>query len=423
VTRGPGEYLGDGKSAAASLLPAHQPPQAPTSFLQKDLELRHFFCPSKLDPLNPGTSRIQDQETTLERPSTPWPPHNPLLHQKMSSQNLRRSARLHKAPPAKDFTLFPKLPPELRVLIWEHATRCPETPAVHFFSLADLTEDLTDLYEIPTSLWYLLRPPGKLKLNRSKNPSAKCRNASGYMVDFGLWTACKESRAVIRRHWEVKPVVPLVKNPFGFDPFDMYYDHYDKSDAKNEASAVAWTLPDSDEKSYKLMLSPTKDLVCLTSLPQGGLSMIDDCWEDATGYIDGYPGFDGLTNLALPYNTRWDMLWLKYDTGDLDPLFSHILCVHGPRKLWFIDYRIKINREELKLIEQKGQSVFHGMGVRLAEVHVSVFKDRRTSQLTKSMATIDFLSELYLEEHMDMEDYERDNCVQEIGLLGVVIDG
>lgn len=368
----------------------------------------------------------------------------------MSSLNLRRSPRLHPSTPAQDFRLFVKLPPELRTLIWKYALRCPETPAVHFFSLVTANARSQPgyrsecLYPVQQeTLWSYLGPPGgpvntRRNRNRKRNPfSWTRRNASAYLIDSGLWTACRESREVIRHHWEDKPITPLV-SPLGYierwewSRDQIILDNYESTDAGEGAAAVSWFPSSNDAKgNSKITFFPAKDLVCLTNVSREGMPShtglgdrhIFDMSDDDE--FDIPTGFEGLTNLALPFYVGWERMNLRkfasnFIHGEFPSIhyLRHILLrVHGPRKVWFIDYRIKISREEFEGLEKQGHAVFHGMGLRLVEIREPLSKGTFQARGYDASDAIGVLNEMLQAEFAGMAANLLDEVVTEVGLL------
>lgn len=113
---------------------------------------------------------------------------------------------------ASEFHLFTSLPTELRLKIWEYALRQhqPSRPGAHFFSITNLREDGGELIDLGVQCeWgsrcihnhgdtYCLAAP---KFGSSHSWTSN--NPSSYLWDFGMWTACRESRVVIEDHYKL----------------------------------------------------------------------------------------------------------------------------------------------------------------------------------------------------------------------------
>jgi hypothetical protein len=114
------------------------------------------------------------------------------------------------------FHYFSTLPKADRELIWALAIR-PERPSAHVFTLYNAKENterlLLSQYTAghPTKPGYALAAPpiGRLEDGKDENDNHEHQfswdrgNRSAYMIDAGLWTACRESRAVIERRFQV----------------------------------------------------------------------------------------------------------------------------------------------------------------------------------------------------------------------------
>ncbi|KAF5527600.1 hypothetical protein CGCA056_v000527 [Colletotrichum aenigma] len=88
----------------------------------------------------------------------------------------------------KTFHSFSKLPAELRLCIWEFAVRPagPDHPGAHFFSVQR---------DVKTGKRFTTFP----SFTQKSKPLWKENNPSAYFYDFGMWTACKESRMIVTK--------------------------------------------------------------------------------------------------------------------------------------------------------------------------------------------------------------------------------
>ena len=110
--------------------------------------------------------------------------------------------------PPTTFHLFPNLPWELRHAIWELAVRPLDRPGAHIFCLEERDGFKFEVKQCDVICKLI---DSKLQLSvPAKTMSAELdSNPSMYMVDGGLWTACKESRAVMEktfkhRMWDLR---------------------------------------------------------------------------------------------------------------------------------------------------------------------------------------------------------------------------
>ncbi|KAF5986403.1 hypothetical protein FBULB1_2466 [Fusarium bulbicola] len=104
---------------------------------------------------------------------------------------------------ATEFHLFSALPTELRQEIWNLAIR-PKEPGVHIFRVYGNHWD----HQAPEAVrlsyhedqfrgWGLAVPLPHEDAACANKPSA--RSVSTYMIDMGLWTACRESMTMMRK--------------------------------------------------------------------------------------------------------------------------------------------------------------------------------------------------------------------------------
>ncbi|KAK4452246.1 hypothetical protein QBC34DRAFT_42342 [Podospora aff. communis PSN243] len=117
---------------------------------------------------------------------------------------------------AETFHQFPLLPFELREEIWKHAVR-PAQPGAHYFSIydpnqidhavnfrTDFEADFPSQHDCAVE--QLEQPPVLVK-EAMPNMSWTAHNPSAYLIDYGLWTACKESREVIEKAFKSRKCI------------------------------------------------------------------------------------------------------------------------------------------------------------------------------------------------------------------------
>lgn len=87
------------------------------------------------------------------------------------------------------FHSFSQLPPELRLQIWEASVRPtqPDMVAMHYCSMADWVEEHRD-------------PMCTIPIIGNHDD----KNRSAYKRDYGLWTACWESREVVKKAFKMR---------------------------------------------------------------------------------------------------------------------------------------------------------------------------------------------------------------------------
>lgn len=274
---------------------------------------------------------------------------------------------------ATEFHLFPFLPWELRDQIWKLAIR-PDLPGAHIFRVSDAddheTSDDNDSYRCAKSL---LAAPQCLPKSVDFTPAAPAaatiswtlNNPSTYLIDSGLWTACKESRLAIEQVsqaraqreglWSLKELAKFREKRGRFDL----------------PETTTFATCSRGSKRRPLPVFPSKDLVILQSLD---LSDLD--WQDLEAVWDSFPTYflhqgdcvrnDPSGHMAVEYDPAWDrsdMSWIvDWTVSNTAPA--------GPFTLWFIDHRIKRNpRYQATGLGDESQTVFYASERRYVQVH------------------------------------------------------
>jgi len=107
----------------------------------------------------------------------------------------------------KTFHPFPRLPKELRDVIWDFAIR-PKRPSAHVFTAFESSVDAEwsqlSQYAV-THPWArrcnLAAPQSRNSTDQQRRLSWVQDNLSAYIIDSGLWRACKESREAVERRF------------------------------------------------------------------------------------------------------------------------------------------------------------------------------------------------------------------------------
>ncbi|EEU41924.1 uncharacterized protein NECHADRAFT_85997 [Fusarium vanettenii 77-13-4] len=261
------------------------------------------------------------------------------------------------------FHRFSDLPWELRDMIWNFALR-PDVPGVHIFKLynSKLDDDVDKNIDVsnPYDSHHLrLAAPQSNKSSITRNRN----NPSTYFIDGGLWTACKESKLVMERHFNC-----------------------DKRKSSSEdrirwRSEILKTGMDMPETSYFachngnlhfFTVFPHKDLFILRPQNLKTINWSNFDWDIVLGsYMHD---FGGLQNIALEYNPEWgydiedDIVDMAMDIG------SHCSGIN----IWIVDYTLR--RRDRASVGQKPTShgdenvAFHLNGRRL--IPVDTYRDR-----------------------------------------------
>ncbi|KAH8882202.1 hypothetical protein GQ53DRAFT_463394 [Thozetella sp. PMI_491] len=263
-----------------------------------------------------------------------------------------------------EFHLFPNLPKELRDLIWESAIR-PDRPSAHFFTLCyDGKESMRTQV---LANWASRYQNWKLQLSCPQFSSTAFGsyswtdgNPSAYLLDSGLWTACRESRDAMRRYHR------LGRRP--------------ERDAEEAAPETTPTgpraLPRPTLACSKglihdrfLTVDPARDLLCIQpELTYAPISKTALAWIPLQNFQDfqniaiefSSSGFSGLTICGSSPSLHWlNFALRKYGRSEA--------------ALWLIDYTLRPTRGRwvgpgARAEPFPGRAVFYGHDRRYVEV-------------------------------------------------------
>ncbi|KAI2463262.1 hypothetical protein F4781DRAFT_133673 [Annulohypoxylon bovei var. microspora] len=265
------------------------------------------------------------------------------------------------------FTSFSNLPKELRDMIWDFAIR-DERPGAHFFLLGNLCEELNavDLkYEQIHSKEEEKFPIFALRysVDATDGFPRTTYNQSAYLIDSGLWTACRESRDAMQRRFrraEHDPSILLSR----------------VADGPTGRTGTFTTYGDGDEREDRPFAIMNHGLLCLQNL-DGQYEKCERC-EDAIAQLGddipflkqhgyGKPFRDGVGHIAVEFDPNWKMPD-EYHVA-YDKRFSRSVC-HVPN-LWFIDYRIRRSKDPARSRAEdlNDPYIFYGNGCRFVSVH------------------------------------------------------
>lgn len=308
------------------------------------------------------------------------------------------------------FPKFKDLPQELQDLIWDHAIR-DDRPAAHFLSIFKDSRKDTDpegdgtliaesqrvqvLDRTDPPQYDLGAPRAFSETHRSRHSWTE-NNASIYMEDSGLWTACFASRQRMLNFFQPQTTSTRVT-----------------AEARNNDKPVTAHMGfrrENGEQQY-LTIRPSMDLLCL-QIPRNerspfdlssGLEPGDEgyvqypvdegdedssfVWKRASlaweALLDQFPPFtmlqaatldmsrstrfSALQDIALEFDPRWnedDEEWiLALMTSTADHLILENL-----KSVWFIDYQLKRRTTPVSLPTDESRYVSHGRGCEFVEV-------------------------------------------------------
>jgi len=257
---------------------------------------------------------------------------------------------------ADEFSLFPFLALELREMIWEHAV-CPAVAGAHIFPVVR-RPDLSTQDALPES--QLAAPRFVRSDMESRSTASTLAKAvaspfsSAYLIDSGLWTACKESRRVLKRELmrkERRQIAPsssdqgflnrqgavTVPGPTTFRTIDNRFitvfvnqDLFIIADVFSEAQR----FPSRNQGLVSETLTSWPHIQRDAHISHSIVVAI----SQLSRYCLSQPGS---RNFALEYDPSWDVPRcdpMGAVATVMKTLRSHLRGVSF--KLWFIDYRI-----------------------------------------------------------------------------------
>lgn len=284
---------------------------------------------------------------------------------------------------ATEFHFFSFLPWELRDQIWKLAIR-PDLPGAHVFRVRstkaseqdDANHKTSDDDDSNCGAKSLLAAPQCLPQGVDFTPAAQAaapiswtlNNPSTYLLDSGLWTACKESLLAIEKEFQVRSRRQKV---WGVKELASFHKERGRFTLPETATLAACSR--GSGRRY-VTVFPNQDLVVLQSADVRALDW-DVVWDSFPN--NGFP-----PGLEVWQHRDWDHperhMALDYDPMWDKPvsLFKYNPYCHGgtalagsPFTLGFIDYRIKRNpRCQATGLEDKYQKVFYASDRRYIEV-------------------------------------------------------
>lgn len=232
---------------------------------------------------------------------------------------------------ATTFHRFSYLPRELRDEIWRFAIRTTR-PGVHIFRVDDQskTSDSTSLASFFAG-GYLTEPSRDQYFH---NPNTDCgdRNVSTYLIDGGLWTACKESRLQMEKRFQSSEIDYLRRQQSGRVVFQL------------------WLMPETGyftssggARRYFTVL-PCRDLFVLQP---DLLNKIHWDWKGLIIHVELSKWF---RHIAIEYDPEWAVR-LRQDSQHegaqriVQALTSFSLDAYGNARLWLVDHSIKRKKD------------------------------------------------------------------------------
>ncbi|KAF5027151.1 hypothetical protein F66182_724 [Fusarium sp. NRRL 66182] len=187
------------------------------------------------------------------------------------------------------FHRFPDLPYELRHLIWKHSLRPTEGKSgLHYLAMSE-PGNLNNMRDIPNLRFHLP--------SISSATSVDTRPRSAFLWDAGLWTACKESRQVIMKHFEMDYWIPERKEISREFQIWWHTAHKFLDDWYGPCPSYPFTATVHGDHECKLLVRPLVDVFCLTSSNleiQSVLPLLHNCWSALI-----------ITHIAFEFDKSW----------------------------------------------------------------------------------------------------------------------
>lgn len=329
------------------------------------------------------------------------------------------------------FDRFSDLPRELRDQIWSFALRTAR-PGVQIFRLYNSYKDdharahdvvsldcCFDGHRFAAPLW-----------NRYfDNIDTKCSdgNLSTYLIDGGLWTACKESRLIIEKH-------------FQSSEWNYQRKYQRKKLVRKECRhlldmpATSYFCCNGGNAPHYFTVFPHQDLFVLQ--PES-LDNIDwDCINFDIPIGSTVQGFQGIRHLAIEYNPEWGVQLSKAEPHEADvPIVQTLIQAAFNTdyvwKIWFIDHNLK-RKKHAPVVEENAScydtNAFYASDRKFVEVECDYMATsldnwqyiQQEGDGSNHECSIYFVTSLREEINasMDPDDTEADESPCLVGLLG-----
>lgn len=184
-------------------------------------------------------------------------------------------------------------------------------------------------------------------------------NPSAYLIDAGMWTACKDSRLIMQKHLK-RQTWDYVRN---------------QAKHKTKTTATAYFTGGSTADDLHIYIVPHQDLIVLQ--PQN-LKTLDLASLAPLIPFSSIQGYSGLKNIGIEFQPKWgrhvatDRLWSVTSTTSIDMLFDKVpVDALDVTMVWIIDYNLSISKrtsqDQDKFCMQPGRRFFAN-GLELVEV-------------------------------------------------------
>ncbi|KAI8719856.1 2EXR domain-containing protein [Fusarium sp. LHS14.1] len=305
------------------------------------------------------------------------------------------------------FHPFPRLPQEIRDLIWTNATRVQaDKSGIHFFTIFNSTNKEESA---------AVAQQNKLKgPSRSCLAAPRCKNGQGfswtegnpsmYLLDRGLWTACRDSRAAIMK---VSTMTMCSESCTGCQACSS-----DDTVKLYDEPRIAKFILDGHEQ--EMMVWPERDLFCLRPYAWNMAKI----WLQHTA-ISSQHGKFCFKHVAfeLPRDEVINLSVENEYNKDAPEPSSHLMVeridslmgrgrFHNVEKVWLIDYQLKRVNPRPSAARQ-----FCANGFRLVEV-MEQDDDEWTDRRGDGRDALEFAEWLRYS-----TNYQNENTSPELGVL------
>lgn len=258
------------------------------------------------------------------------------------------------------FNLFSKLPQELQDLIWDAAIR-DDGPAAQFFTIYDPRYDTNatvPLFRRIDGIRDVRNQSSHVGLVAPQSASHNGAyswvngNASAYMTDSGLWTACWASRQRMLWHFKLAETSALMSMlaPVG--------ERAAREVCRRPTASV--TMPfwrDNGERQY-LTIRPMEDLLVFQYAMNSQVKPSEKRhwrslkqfppfrWQHSSG---GWHSPLHVRNIAVPYDPQGTRDVVGPTAGD----------INGLKGFWFIDYALQRRYQVPYGADRRDRQTFH----------------------------------------------------------------
>ncbi|CAG1976963.1 unnamed protein product [Fusarium graminearum] len=320
------------------------------------------------------------------------------------------------------FHRFPDLPPELRIQIWKHVIR-EDKPGVHIFNHEGPGPMMSEGWRS----WTFTKPLPSHYFNSVRKDVPR-KNISTYLIDGGMWTACKESRSIMEGHFRQSECVETISIP-AEERNNRFHaiSEVDKFNMPSTGNFVGSPM-------HFLTVRPNQDLFVLQVECLDNVNWDDIGYDHALG--SGFLAYSGIINIGIEFNPDWwDSENKEWDDGVMSTLIDAAHNAYPVGNIWIIDHGLK-RRKDAPAFEEatsnNGHSVnaFFASDRALLEVdsrHLESWTDSRTGlspddSWQTNNTPLSFAKNLQ-EDIDDERDCETDNPRRDrypcsIGILG-----